>query len=610
MNLETIRKYLPHIAVGFVVLYFGFSARPRTDAADDFQYREFGRLPVLSDGRYKPMDTVARNNLMIITHRQDYYDAKAGKYYSANKWLLDVMTSPAERDPVMKFVCPNGAAEHPAWKYEVFRIENDQLLRELGLDMRERLRYSINELNHKIEFIEGQAHRIRNIPAKDRSLFDAKLMELYQHMHLCMEVSSMYAPRVVPDPEENQPWKPFRVAFMDMVEKIQSGEAEDPQTEETVKVYMDLLRSYDASDKEGFNKKLAAHLDKLDRQSPVMMKMLKLERFFNEFAPFYHCLALYVAIALLGGLSWFNLAWSTQMRRAAYAAMVVAFLVHTAAIIMRIYLQGRPPVTNLYSSAIFIGWGCVAICLAVEWIYANGIAIVAGSVSGFCTLIIAHILSLDGDTMVMMQAVLDTNFWLATHVTCITLGYTTTFVAGAMGIAYILLGIFTDKLRKDGSANLTRMTYGVLCTGMFLSFVGTVLGGLWADYSWGRFWGWDPKENGALLIVIWIALILHARWGGMIKHRGIAVLSVLGIIVTSWSWFGTNFLGLGLHAYGGAKGTAMQTLAFIDFAFLSIAGLGALLPLEMWQSFRPPAPPSNVEPPKLNISAKSTAKMA
>src|SRR5207244_7209398 len=167
-----------------------------------------------------------------------------------------------------------------------------------------------------------------------------------------------------------------------------------------------------------------------------------------------------------------------------------------------------------------------------EAFFKNGIALVVGCIGGFLTLIIAYLLSLSGDTLEMMQAVLDTNFWLATHVTCITLGYVSAFVAGLMGCAYIFLGMFTNALRKEGSANLARMTYGVLCAGMFLSFVGTVLGGLWADYSWGRFWGWDPKENGALLIVLWIVLILHARWGGMVKHRGIAVLSVLSIVVT------------------------------------------------------------------------------
>jgi len=219
----------------------------------------------------------------------------------------------------------------------------------------------------------------------------------------------------------------------------------------------------------------------------------------------------------------------------------------------------------------------------------------------------------------MMQAVLDTNFWLATHVTCVTLGYTATFVAGFMGITYVVAmltsaglgllgrrhegarrflespastlgprGFFTRFFDTDASAVMGKMIYGVVCFGMFLSFTGTVLGGLWADYSWGRFWGWDPKENGALLIVIWCALILHARWGGMVKQRGVAILAVLGNVVTSWSWFGTNFLGVGLHSYGFMAG-AMTGLLVFDAAILVIAGLG-LLPLGRWAKL-PPRPP-------------------
>src|SRR5437763_1739057 len=81
-------------------------------------------------------------------------------------------------------------------------------------------------------------------------------------------------------------------------------------------------------------------------------------------------------------------------------------------------------------------------------------------------------------------------------------------------------------------------------------FVGTVLGGIWADQSWGRFWGWDPKENGAVLIVLWCAIILHARWGGFIRQRGLMVMAIFGNVVTSFSWFGVNMLGVGLHSYG------------------------------------------------------------
>src|SRR5262249_33680239 len=147
--------------------------------------------------------------------------------------------------------------------------------------------------------------------------------------------------------------------------------------------------------------------------------------------------------------------------------------------------------------------------------------------------------------------------WLATHVTCITLGYVATFVAGFLGILFVLLGVFTSKLDKEMFKSLSQMIYGVVCFATLLSFTGTVLGGIWADQSWGRFWGWDPKENGALLIVLWNALTLHARWGGLVKQRGVALLAIVGNMVTGWSFFGTNQLGVGLHAYGFSN-----TLAF------------------------------------------------
>ena len=106
------------------------------------------------------------------------------------------------------------------------------------------------------------------------------------------------------------------------------------------------------------------------------------------------------------------------------------------------------------------------------------------------------------------------------------------------------------------------MTYGVLCFSIFFTFIGTVLGGLWADDSWGRFWGWDPKENGALIIVLWNALILHAKWGKMIGPRGLALLAIAGNISVTWSWFGTNELGIGLHAYGFTEGTVRNLWTF------------------------------------------------
>ena len=112
-----------------------------------------------------------------------------------------------------------------------------------------------------------------------------------------------------------------------------------------------------------------------------------------------------------------------------------------------------------------------------------------------------------------------------------------------------------------------------------------MLGGLWADDSWGRFWGWDPKENGALIIVLWNALALHARWGGMVKERGLAQLAIAGNIAVTWSWFGVNELGIGLHAYGFREGM-VQLVCGICVACLAVMAIGAL-PRQYWWSSRP-----------------------
>jgi len=225
----------------------------------------------------------------------------------------------------------------------------------------------------------------------------------------------------------------------------------------------------------------------------------------------------------------------------------------------------------------------VGLCLILERIFKDGIGTVVASMVGFSTLIIAHHLSLSGDTMQMMQAVLDTNFWLATHVVVITIGYSAMFVAGFLAIVYILRGFFTTGLDKDTAMALKRMVYGIICFATLFSFVGTILGGIWADQSWGRFWGWDPKENGALLIVLWCAITLHARWGGMIKERGLMGMAVFGNIVTAFSWFGVNMLGVGLHSYGFMDKAMFWLMAFI-ISQVAIIGVCALPP-HLWKSF-------------------------
>jgi ABC-type transport system involved in cytochrome c biogenesis permease subunit len=262
--------------------------------------------------------------------------------------------------------------------------------------------------------------------------------------------------------------------------------------------------------------------------------------------------------------------------------MMLAFLVHTAGLLMRIYVSGRAPVTTLHSSAIFIGWGCVCLGMVIERIAGYSFGTLLGSVGGFLTLIIAFSLATEGDTFSVLQAVLDTQFWLSTHVVCITLGYSATFVAGALGIAWILASVLVPAGLPRLREMLVRLVYGVACFALLLSFTGTVLGGLWADDSWGRFWGWDPKENGALMIVLVNAMLLHARWAGMIRDRGIAITAVVGSMVTIWSWFAVNELGIGLHQYGLTEGR-MKVVGLAWLGHLAIIGL-ASLPRSWWLS--------------------------
>jgi len=171
---------------------------------------------------------------------------------------------------------------------------------------------------------------------------------------------------------------------------------------------------------------------------------------------------------------------------------------------------------------------------------------------------------------------------LATHVTIITFGYSAMFFAGALALIFTLLGLFSKTFDQAAAKSVVSMVYGISCFATLFSLVGTILGGIWADQSWGRFWGWDPKENGALMIVIMGAILLHARWGGLVKERGLMALALCGNIVTAWSWFGTNLLGVGLHAYGFTSSGFWWT---IGFALSQLLFIGLVnLPWRYWRS--------------------------
>jgi ABC-type transport system involved in cytochrome c biogenesis permease subunit len=629
-------RLMPWVGVAAAVALLVRAAAPASPSADGMRIEEFGAI-VMAQGRVKPADTIARTSLLAIAGRQSFRDAD-GERRPAIRWLLDVMVSRYDvdlseadkrkvfeiEDPALlrrlglqprasrryaleEFSEPLGgmvdrareafnrvrrneataeeralarlmeqalmyrnaleplAAPHRAARHAVFKIQNPQVLDRLGLAPREGYRYALSEFaDHVVELMwRAQEIEQRRKAGAAPDAFERQWTELANHVHLYGNLLQWSVPHAVPPAGEDEEWETLRDAS-----EHKHAEAADLEK---------ILKAYAAGNAAGFNEATGAYRASLKTRLPVESAKSRFEVFFNRFDPFWQCAVLYLAAFVLTALGW--LGWAKPLSRSAFWLISVTLAVHTAGLVARIWLSGRPPVTNLYGSAVFIGWACVGLGLILEIVFRIGVGNAIAALAGFATLLIADRLSTDGDTMEVLQAVLDTQFWLATHVVCITLGYATTYVAGLIANLHILRGVLTRSLTPDVSRAMTRMTYGAICFATFFSFVGTVLGGLWADDSWGRFWGWDPKENGALMIVLWNVLVLHARWGGMARDRGIAVLAVFGTVITSWSWFGVNLLGVGLHSYGFTEGPRLW-LGLFAASQLAVMGLG-MLPARM-----------------------------
>jgi ABC-type transport system involved in cytochrome c biogenesis permease subunit len=581
-----------------------------------FDLDGFGRIPVVANGRTKPLDSVARNTLLLLQGRQRVVTPD-GTTLAPTAWLLDVLFRPDRAD-----------------SYQHFEIVNPGLLDVFGLTIEDgagKKRFSYRQLTPKLEELDRQAQLAQGVESALRTAYQRAVVNLRDHVIFYQQLKhSLVMPdgsdflgnllrlqdnlaagiEAVRSRQSGTPSNPELASFvMEMGSKFMRMEqigillvippakgAADTHWVKAGKAllgtfqvdsvnvhaltFAGLQRTWNDQNAEQFNTLLSKQRAEAERAYPEILKKTDAEVRFNQAEPFYSSMALYVLAFLLAACSW--LKWPEVLQRGAYWLVLLAWVATTAGIVMRMWIEGRPPVTNLYSSALFVGWGCVGLCLILEKIYRNGIGSVAAALTGFCTLVIAHHLSLTGDTLEMMRAVLDSNFWLATHVVVITIGYSATYLAGFLAVIYVCRGVFTRSLDQATADSLNRMVYGITCFATLFNLVGTILGGIWADQSWGRFWGWDPKENGALIIVIWNAIILHARWGGLARTRGLMALAIFGNIVTSWSWFGTNMLGVGLHSYGFMDQAFVALVAFVATQ-LALIGL-IYLPKAHWRS--------------------------
>ncbi len=582
-------------------------------------------LPVLDEGRIKPLDTVANVRLLRFNGMRRTVNLE-GRRITPIEWLADCLFFP-ER----------------AKKYKTFRIDNDDVIVALGMSPeKKRGRYAYVELAPVRDRMISLARQYSGIPGEQRNPVQRQVIHLAHNLlefeRLCDYLAFARAPVAIPPdtpiaalfPEQERP--PLH-AMLEMapriIEEIRQarqtpGDAEAAQAASEAKQRMlDYIRAVqeqvgasaalrlipppaERADKEWFTPEsltdaafsgetasldeslyLLSLLEKaaMEADGPEKVQAnlapfhaaatrlaalreehpkITLEVSYNRLQPFYYSLVLFVMSFFMVTFSWL-----LPRHRVMYAAGFLSVLLPTfllaGGIAMRSVIRGRPPVTTLYETILFTAFVAVAVALFMEYVHRRRIVLAVASLLGTAGMFLAAKYEIrEGvDTMPSMVAVLDTNFWLATHVTTIIMGYGASFLASALAHVYV----FGRALRvhhEDPSfyRQLTRMIYGVLCFSLLFTMLGTILGGIWANESWGRFWGWDPKENGALMIVLWQLAVFHARYGGYLKDFGVSLAAIFSGVITAFAWFGVNLLGVGLHSYGFSSGTYGALLGF------------------------------------------------
>jgi ABC-type transport system involved in cytochrome c biogenesis permease subunit len=588
---------------------------------DDETIDLFESLPVQQGGRNKPMLTLSNFTLLPFNSKRSM-DTPEDEKLTSTPWMMDVLFFPEQSMDYKHFVVDNTeilsnlgiTAESARGRFSYNELKGGrtqlftlaQQYAQKEADQRSSTEQMILNLAGNVQRFEFLAHYLdfaRKDHTTGESLLLAELLpersgfllsdvlakgdglreaveelqrlsmseetrgqlevEMAAFAGLFAELDQSIALALFPpsDPEHKEWYTPA-----DLLNVILEGG--DPATIEGELTMMASLErlAKSAGDSAAFKQELRGFHSLVVGQAEARgeYKRIPMEVTYYHANFFYNALALFVFSFILVALSWMMVG-SKWMNRATWVAVVIPWAIMTAGITFRCIIQGRPPVTTLYETILFITAVAVLVALFIEYANRQRIALALASFMGMAGLFVANRYEMGDaqDTMPSLVAVLDTNFWLATHVTTVTIGYAAGMLASAVAHVYIFGKLFNLKKNdKTFYKTLTRMVYGIVCFGLLFSFVGTVLGGIWANYSWGRFWGWDPKENGAMMIVLVFLAMLHARLGGYIRDLGMHLFSVFVGMVVMFSHFGVNQLGVGLHSYGFTSGIWANLIAF------------------------------------------------
>jgi cytochrome c-type biogenesis protein CcsB len=515
-------------------------------------YKQFGLLAIQDNGRRKPIDTFAKQTLTQITGRSSYTD-KNGKKWTANDFLLSALL------------------ETHDWKNEpMVLVSRGSLIERLGLEKTQR-RFTFAELSGSDELQrianEGRARK-REEESLDRTQQEA--LSVSDRLALLARATNGSAFLIVPAPKNaTDPWlvpEPATVApYYD-----------EAQFTPVLTSLTKMMQAYGSADRFAFSSAAHDAREKFRGLSPSIYpteSKLRLEYFYNHFDGFYRAIWLYglafvfLLIAhLRGDGNWLRI-FGTLLAIAALAF-------HATGIVLRCLIAGRPPVTNMYESIIWVSFAVSFFGMIFFARYRTPVYLLAAVPVTFLALLLVHQMPIAMPASIdPLVPVLRDNFWLTIHVLTITLSYAA--FALAMGFGHILLFRYTrhpQETRADAPMHF--WLYRVLQLGVLLLAAGTILGGVWANYSWGRFWGWDPKETWALIALLCYITTLHGRLAGWWTEFGLVVASVVCFLAVLMAWYGVNFvLGKGLHSYGFGIGgeTYVATFVLADLLFVSFA---------------------------------------
>jgi len=523
-----------------------------TSAPDPaFDYAAFERLPVLHAGRIKPMGSFAKSILHDLSNRT----ALSG--LSAGAWLAQTLFDPA------------AAAMRP-----VLYVPDPE---SIGLPAKADPLYSHAEistaLEGKIPLLAALAEREAQTLTPDQRA----LARVYERFMLQADILRSLTLLLPQDGGENTPERmeilaragALSTVFRIIPPETPNGEWLSPWSAvlsgERTQHVEDILNRWKAMAtawREGNVDSWKAASESALTTAPEEGR-IGLENFYNR-VPFFPIAIGFYGLAVL-------FVFLKVSPRYALGFLTAGAFFHATAITLRVLILSRPPVGTLYESILFVALLCAGAALAFAGGRANRTLIAAGGVSGAGLLLLSSSFA-QGDNLDVLVAVLNTNFWLATHVLCVTAGYGFCILASLAAHAALIRRFMAPQAGgKTENAVLPLSLIALLFTS-----VGTLLGGLWADQSWGRFWGWDPKENGALLIVLWIIWMLHGRMGGQLQQTAFLAAAACLSIVVALAWFGVNLLGAGLHSYGFIDGAGTALFAFCAAEGTLIAGLWIL----------------------------------